>query len=187
MEIEELGVKGAWIARSPIHKDNRGYFREWFKAREIEIAMGRSFDVQQGNLSSSNKGALRGIHYSLAKKGQGKWITSISGSVWDVVVDIRPSSPTFKKWIGTELNSKTGDALFISEGLGHGFISLEDNSTVVYLLTSNYSPSEEFTIHPLDSELAITWPLENPSLSLKDSSAPTLREQLHFGNLGFEM
>jgi dTDP-4-dehydrorhamnose 3,5-epimerase len=186
MEIEELGIKGAWIARAPIHKDDRGYFREWFKAREIEIAMGRSFDVQQGNMSSSNKGVLRGIHYSLAKRGQGKWITSISGSVWDVVVDIRPSSPTYKKWIGTELNSNTGDALFISEGLGHGFISLEDNSTVVYLLTSNYSPSEEFAIHPLDSDLAIAWPIENPSLSLKDASAPTLREQLYSRNLGFE-
>ena len=185
MEIEELGIKGAWIARSPIHKDDRGYFREWFKAKEFEIAMGRSFDVQQGNMSSSNKGVLRGIHYSLAKRGQGKWITAISGSVWDVVVDIRPSSPTYKKWIGTELNSNTGDALFISEGLGHGFISLEDNSSVVYLLTSNYSPAEEFGIHPLDSELAITWPIGNPSLSLKDASAPTLREQFHFGNLGF--
>jgi dTDP-4-dehydrorhamnose 3,5-epimerase len=187
MEIEELGIKGAWIARSPIHKDDRGYFREWFKAKEIAIAMGRSFDVQQGNMSSSNKGVLRGIHYSLAKSGQGKWITAISGSVWDVVVDIRPSSPTYKKWIGTELNSKTGDALFISEGLGHGFISLEDNSSVVYLLTSNYSPAEEFGIHPLDSELAISWPFENPSLSLKDASAPTLREQLQFGNLGLEI
>ena len=187
MEIEELGIKGVWIARSPIHKDDRGYFREWFKAREIEIAMGRSFDVQQGNMSSSKKGVLRGIHYSLAKSGQGKWITSISGSVWDVVVDIRPSSPTYKKWIGTELNSNTGDALFISEGLGHGFISLEDNSTVAYLLTSKYSPADEFAIHPLDSELAITWPFENPSLSHRDASAPTLQEQFLSGNLGFEM
>ena len=187
MEIEELGIKGAWIARSPIHKDDRGYFREWFKAKEIEIALGRSFVVQQGNISSSNKGVLRGIHYSLAKGGQGKWITCISGSVWDVVVDIRPFSSTYKKWIGTELNSNSGDALFISEGLGHGFISLEDNSTVAYLLTSKYSPAEEFAIHPLDSELAITWPLENASLSLKDASAPSLREQLSSGNLGFEM
>ena len=149
--------------------------------------MGRSFDVQQGNMSSSKKGVLRGIHYSLAKSGQGKWITSISGSVWDVVVDIRPSSPTYKKWIGTELNSNTGDALFISEGLGHGFISLEDNSTVAYLLTSKYSPADEFAIHPLDSELAITWPFENPSLSHRDASAPTLQEQFLSGNLGFEM
>ena len=187
MEIEELGIKGAWIARSPIHKDDRGYFREWFKAGEIKIALGRSFDVQQGNISSSNRGVLRGIHYSLAKEGQGKWITCISGSVWDVVVDIRPSSTTYRKWIGTELHSGSGDALFISEGLGHAFISLEDNSTVAYLLTSKYSPAEEFAIHPLDPELAITWPLQNPSLSLKDGSAPTLQEQLSSGNLEFEM
>ena len=186
MEIEELEIKGAWIARSPIHKDDRGYFREWFKSGEIEIALGRSFDVQQGNISSSNKGVLRGIHYSLAMGGQGKWITCISGSVWDVVVDIRPSSPTYRKWTGTELNSNSGDALFISEGLGHGFISLEDNSSVAYLLTSEYSPAEEFEIHPLDPELGITWPLENPSLSLRDAAAPTLQHQLSFGNLQFK-
>lgn len=186
MKIEELGIKGAWIARSPMHEDYRGYFREWFRAGEIEMALGRGFDVQQGNISSSKKGVLRGIHYSLAKEGQGKWITCVSGSIWDVVVDIRPFSPTYKKWIGTVLNSNSGDALFISEGLGHGFISLEDNSTVVYLLTSKYSPSEEFEIHPLDPELGITWPLENPFLSLRDGTAPTLQEQLSSGNLGSE-
>lgn len=183
MEIIELGIKGAWLAKSQIHHDHRGYFREWFKGEDIENALGRGFDVQQANISSSNKGVLRGIHYSSATNGQGKWIACISGSIWDVVVDLRPTSLTFKKWVGVELNSSDGEALFISEGLGHGFVSLEDNSIITYLLTSKYSPSEEFEIHPLDPELAIRWPINQLLLSAKDEAAPTLKTQLSAGNL----
>lgn len=183
MEIEELGIKGAWIARSPIHNDDRGYFREWFKDLEIEAAIGRRFNVRQANVSSSNKGVLRGIHYSIAKEGQAKWITCISGAIWDVVVDIRQSSPTFMKWVGVDLRANSGDSLFVSEGLGHGFVSLEDNSTVAYLLTSQYSPSEEFEIHPLDPDLAIAWPLEELLLSAKDKAAPSLQTRLSMGGL----
>ena len=105
MKIKELGIKGAWLAHSPIHHDRRGYFREWFKEADIETTIGRNFEVQQANISSSNKGVLRGIHYSLTPNGQGKWITCISGVIWDVVVDLRPSSSTFKKWLGIELNA----------------------------------------------------------------------------------
>lgn len=183
MEFEEVGINGAWLVRSPVHNDERGYFREWFKASEIATATGLAFHAQQANISSSKKGVLRGIHYSLASEGQGKWITCISGSIWDVVVDIRPTSPTFKKWVGFELNAMSGDSLFISEGLGHGFISLEHHSTVAYLLTSKYEPLKEFEIHPLDPDLAIDWPLKQKLLSPKDATAPTLQQQLTAGNL----
>ena len=181
MDIEELGIKGAWLARSPIHDDNRGFFREWFKAEEITNVLGRTFDVQQANISFSNKGVLRGIHYSLASRGQGKWITCVTGSIWDVVVDIRPSSPTFRKWIGIELNAKRGDAFFISEGLGHGFVALEDATNIVYLLTSPYSQADEFGIHPLDPDLSIAWPIKNVSLSNRDATAPSFRDQQKSG------
>ena len=183
MEIKEVGIMGAWLAQSPLHVDTRGYFREWFKSDVIENILGRGFTVEQANISSSNKGVLRGIHYSLAIEGQGKWITCISGSIWDVVVDIRPSSPTFKKWIGIELNANSGDSLFVSEGLGHGFISLEDNSVVAYLTTSKYSPDDEHEIHPLDPQIGIAWPIANPLLSAKDGSALTLQEQVASGKL----
>jgi dTDP-4-dehydrorhamnose 3,5-epimerase len=183
MEIEELEIKGSWLARSPVHHDDRGYFREWFKSKELELATGFQFSVEQANISVSNKGVLRGIHYSLAKEGQGKWVTCVSGSVWDVIVDIRPGSPTFKRWIGIELTGGSGDSILISEGLGHGFISLEDKSTIAYLLTSKYSPNNEFEISPLDPELNISWPKTHLFLSEKDLSAPTLKEQLDSGNL----
>lgn len=183
MQIEELGIEGVWIARSPIHQDERGFFREWFKSDEIKTLLGRTFEVKQANISSSKKGVLRGIHYSQAREGQGKWVICVSGSIWDVVVDIRPSSPTFKKWIGIEMKGDRGDALFISEGLGHAFIALEDNSHIAYLLTSPYSPADEFEIHPLDPDLAIAWPIENVSLSTKDAAAPSFREQYESGRL----
>lgn len=182
MEIEELGIKGAWVARSQVHHDDRGYFCEWFKSEEIYSATGLNFSVEQANISSSKKGVLRGIHYSVAGQGQGKWLTCVAGSIWDVIVDIRPASPTFKKWFGVELVGGSGDAVFISGGLGHGFVSLEDKTSVAYLLTSKYSPKEEFEISPFDPELNISWPNTELFLSEKDSLAPTLRELLNNGN-----
>lgn len=183
MEIEKLGIEGVWLWRSPIHSDERGYFREWFRSSDIESSMGRKLQIAQSNISMSNRGVLRGIHYSLAPQGQAKWITCIAGSIWDVAVDLRATSPTFGKWIGVTLTAGSGNALFISEGLGHGFISLEDNSVVSYLLTSPYSPSEEFEINPLDPELRIEWPLAERLMSQKDENAPTLRLRLAEGNL----
>jgi dTDP-4-dehydrorhamnose 3,5-epimerase len=178
MELEELGIKGAWLARSPIHKDERGFFREWFKSSDLETVINRNFKVAQANISISNKGVIRGIHFSAAKGGQGKWITCAAGAIWDVVVDIRPDSPTFKKWVGTELRPDKGEAIFISEGLGHGFVALEESSIITYLLTSEYSEQFEFGVHPYDSELGINWPVKDPFLSAKDANSPTLNELL---------
>jgi dTDP-4-dehydrorhamnose 3,5-epimerase len=184
MDIEELGIKGAWIARSPVHHDDRGYFREWFKHDDLVTETGVDFQSQQGNFSYSDKGVLRGIHYSSAPEGQSKWITCMSGAIWDVVIDIRPESATFKKWVGVELTELNGEAIFISGGLGHAFIALEEKTLVSYLLSSNYSPQEEFTISPFDPELGIIWPNMDFKLSERDLEAPTLAQQIIMGNLG---
>ncbi len=183
MELEKLSIDGAWIGRSIIHEDPRGSFREWFKEGDIERVIGRKFALAQANVSRSNLGVVRGIHYSLALAGQGKWIACVSGSIWDVVVDIRPSSPTFKSWIGVNLRGDAGEALFVSEGLGHGFISLEEDTVVAYLLTSPYSPEEEYEINPMDPDLAIEWPGVEHLVSSKDALAPTLAERLAQGKL----
>ena len=183
MEIEKLGIEGVWFARSPVHSDDRGSFREWFKAEDIELKTGRKFNVAQSNISISDCDVLRGIHYSLAPAGQGKWITCVSGSIWDVVVDVRPTSPTYKKWISFTLEGGKGEALFISEGLGHGFLSLQNESIVSYLLTSPYSPTNEFEINPLDPELAITWPGSNFRMSPKDLETPSLVSRKKAGQL----
>jgi dTDP-4-dehydrorhamnose 3,5-epimerase len=183
VKIEKLSIEGAWIAKSPLLTDNRGYFREWFSLEQISSTLGLAFDVKQANMSSSKKGVIRGIHYSIVEEGQSKWVTCVSGLIWDVVVDLRPNSPTFKSWLGVYLSPSTGDSLLISEGLGHGFVSLEENSEIVYLLNSPYSPSKEFAIHPLDPDLGIDWPIQNIVLSNRDSTAPSFREQLESGKL----
>lgn len=188
MEIKSLGIDGAWLASSPVHADERGSFREWFKLSEIKDVSGLDFSVAQSNISTSKKGVLRGIHYSLAKGGQAKWVTCVSGHVIDVVVDIRPASPTYKKYELIDLKGGEGRAVLVGAGLGHGFLSLEEGSIVSYLLDSPYSPSDEFEINPLDPELGIKWPLEliggmGLILSPKDAQAPSLAERAAEGKL----
>jgi dTDP-4-dehydrorhamnose 3,5-epimerase len=185
MKLTPLGIEGAWLVESPIWSDDRGFFREWFTSKSIEQAVGHEFNVEQANISSSLKGSLRGIHYSLAANAQAKWVTCVSGLIKDIIVDIRPNSKTYRNWIEIELSGTSGNALLIDAGLGHGFVSLADVSTVAYLLSSPYSPSEEFEINPFDPALAINWGIENSKLifSDKDRNAPTLHERAMQGKL----
>ena len=185
MELTRLGIEGVWLAEFPVWSDDRGFFREWFKTEEINNATRRNFNVEQANISLSIKGTVRGIHYSLAAKGQAKWVTCVSGSIKDVIVDIRPNSKTFGKWVEVELSGTSGKAVLIGEGLGHGFISLADVSTVAYLVSSPFSPSEEFEINPLDPAVGINWglPLSELKISDKDKNAPTLEDLKKEGKL----
>jgi dTDP-4-dehydrorhamnose 3,5-epimerase len=185
MELTPLSIEGVWLAESPVWTDERGFFIEWFKSDDINKATGFQFVLEQANVSLSSRGTLRGIHYSTAPRGQAKWITCVSGSIWDVVVDIRPNSPTFNQWISIELTSGSGKAVFISEGLGHGFLALEDKTVVAYLVTTSYSPSDEHEINPLDKEIAIEWPIpiSQIKISKKDSEAPTLAQVIESGEL----
>ena len=185
MELNPLGIEGAWVAESPVWGDERGFFREWFKNSDISRVTGRDFSVAQANISSSARGVVRGIHYSLAEGGQAKWVTCVSGSIRDVIVDIRLSSPTYGKSVVVELSSASGNAVFIGEGLGHAFVSLEDASTVAYLVSSPFSPTDEYEINPLDPELGIEWelPVGELRLSPKDAAAPTMAERAIQGKL----
>ena len=185
MKLTPLGIQGAWLAESPVWSDERGFFREWFKSEDITNATGRSFGIEQANISVSSAGTLRGIHYSTAPRGQAKWITCISGSIKDVIVDIRPGSPTFGLWIEVELSGDSGNALFISEGLGHGFLALQDNTAVAYLVSTPFSPSDEFEINPLDEKIGINWGMSTTELKIsdKDKNAATLSERFNEGNL----
>ena len=155
MNLQELAISGAYVAESRLFSDERGFFREWFKSEEIKIATGREFGIEQANISLSSAGTLRGIHYSIALRGQAKWITCVSGSIQDVVVDIRPDSKTFGQWIDVELKGDSGKAVLISEGLGHGFLALEDNTAVSYLVSTPFSSTDEFEINPLEEEIGI--------------------------------
>ncbi len=185
MKITPLGIEGAWLAESPVWSDERGFFREWFKAEDVKSATGRDFGIEQANISVSSSGTLRGIHYSIAPQGQAKWITCVSGSIKDIIVDIRPTSETYGNWIEVKLNGDSGKAVFISEGLGHGFVALEDNTAVAYLVSTPFSPTHEFEINPLDVKIGINWGMDLSKLRIsdKDKNAPTLSERLDEGKL----
>lgn len=176
MKFEKTGIEGAWLVKSTQLIDNRGAFREWFRFQDNLEITGSRFDVMQSNFSISNKGVIRGIHYSLNPFGQWKWVTCLAGSIFDVVVDIRPKSPTFGKVETLELSPENGIGVLIQANLGHAFQAKSDNSIVVYNITSEYNPEFEHGINPLDLDLKIRWPIKNVTLSSKDESAPTLNE-----------
>jgi dTDP-4-dehydrorhamnose 3,5-epimerase len=185
MKLTPLGIDGAWLAESPVWSDDRGFFREWFKSEDVKAVTGREFGIEQANISLSSAGTLRGIHYSIAPQGQAKWITCVAGSIQDVIVDIRPDSKTFGQWVDVELKGDSGKAVLISEGLGHGFLALEENTAVAYLVSSPFSPTDEFEINSLDEKIGIKWGMDFGSLKIsgKDKIAPTLAERLAEGKL----
>jgi dTDP-4-dehydrorhamnose 3,5-epimerase len=185
MHISPTKLSDVLLIKPRVFRDDRGFFREWFKSESIKTATGRDFGIEQANISLSSKGTLRGIHYSIAPRGQAKWVTCVSGAIKDVIVDLRPGSQTFGKWIDVELRGDSGKAVFIGEGLGHGFIALKENTAVAYLVSTPFSPTHEFEINPLDEKVGINWgmPLINLKISDKDKNAPTLAERLTEGKL----
>lgn len=153
--IEELPIHGAWKIAPRKFLDNRGVFHEVFKLSSFQSATGKKLDIKQMNQSESRKGVIRGIHFADNPPGQAKYISCSKGRVWDVIIDIRVGSPTFGEWCGVELSAANSCAVFISEGLGHAFLSLEEGSVVSYLCSEEYSPTGEHQINPLDLDLSI--------------------------------
>lgn len=183
MTYRELAVPGAWEITPTQHGDPRGVFLEAFQGGPFAEATGHRFDLQQANISVSAAGVLRGIHFADVPPGQAKYVTCPKGAVLDVVVDIRVGSPTFGTWDAVLLDDVDRRAIYLGEGLGHAFLSLEDGSTVMYLCSTGYSPGREHGIHPLDPEVGIDWPTQardgspiTPQLSEKDLAAPSLAE-----------
>jgi dTDP-4-dehydrorhamnose 3,5-epimerase len=179
MKITPLVIEGSWVADLEVHSDIRGSFQEWFKFDEILTMTGYQFETNQANFSKSSKNVIRGIHYSLAKGGQAKWITCFSGAIRDFIVDIRLGSPTYGQWTSIELSENNPKAVLIGEGLGHAFMALEDKTCISYLLNSKYSIHEEFQINPFDISLGIEWGANKDSVILSDNDllAPTLSTQ----------
>jgi len=179
MKVRELDIPGAWEITPEIHGDARGLFFEWLTDRGFTGFAGHSFDVRQANCSVSAAGVLRGLHFAQLPPSQAKYVTCVSGSVFDVVVDIRLGSPTFGRSDSVVLDDTDHRTIYLSEGLAHGFLALQDNSTVMYLCSAEYNPQREHTICATDPALAIDWPLVDgavPSLSDRDAVAPSLDE-----------
>jgi len=178
MEINKLSISGAWQTFSPIMEDHRGYVKETFSFSNNVEKTGLSFNVAQSIFTKSKKGVIRGIHYSLNPLSQWKWITCVSGSILDVVVDIRTGSPTFGLHEEVLLSDTNGMGILLQSNLGHAFQSLTENAIVVYNLSTEYTPEFEKSINPLDKLINIKWPISEQILSEKDINSPTLQGQI---------
>lgn len=183
MQTRELSVPGAFELTPTIHGDARGAFLEWFRADTFTELTGHRLDLAQANLSVSAAGTLRGIHYAQLPPSQAKYVTCMRGAALDVVVDIRVGSPTYGRWDAVLLDDVDRRAVYLSEGLGHAFMALADDTVVGYLCSTPYAPGREHGVHPLDPAIGIEWPTAaadgsplRPILSEKDQAAPTLAQ-----------
>lgn len=156
------------------HVDARGALLELYKYSEFS-AFGITEHFVQDNWSRSVQGVLRGLHYQTGPSGQSKLVCTTRGEIFDVAADVRPSSPTYRRWIGTRLSADLGTALYIPRGFAHGFCVLTDFADVMYKMTAEHSPQHQGGIIWNDPELGITWPLSEPILSQRDATLPLLR------------
>lgn len=178
MAVHETNIAGVWELTPRQHPDSRGLFFEWFTDGELSALTGHRFDLRQANCSVSTAGTLRGLHFAELPPGQAKYVTCVSGAVFDVAVDIRVGSPTFGDWHSSLLDTHSRRSVYLPEGLAHGFLALQDNSTVMYLCSAPYNPQREHTIVATDPALAIDWPIpaDEWRLSERDASAPGFDE-----------
>ncbi len=176
MPFQETQIEGVKLFVPRVFEDDRGLFYESFRHDEA-LAAGFDFSVAQVNNSVSHKGVLRGIHFKQNPPGQQKFVSVPRGAIYDVVIDLRKSSPTFADWQGFELNDRNRHSLLIGNGIGHALLSLEDNSVVSYLCDTVFEPALEHGINPLSA--GIDWQsvakehdIEVFRISAKDESAP---------------
>jgi len=175
LRVRELAVPDAFEVTPTQHADDRGAFLEIYRDSVLVEAVGHPLDLKQANCSVSRRGALRGIHFADVPPGQAKYVTCVAGAGLDVVVDLRVGSPAFGTYDVVRLDTADRRAVYVAEGLGHAFLALTDDATLLYLLSETYAPTRERAVHPHDPDLSIDWPRDlTPTLSPKDAAAPTL-------------
>ncbi|HZM78189.1 MAG TPA: dTDP-4-dehydrorhamnose 3,5-epimerase [Candidatus Limnocylindrales bacterium] len=174
--MRALSIEGAWVWESEQHPDDRGSFHEFYRDSTFaEVTGGAPMHLAQANCSISRAGVIRGVHYVDYPPSQAKYITCLRGAVFDVVVDVRVGSPTFGRWEAVRLDDRAYRCVFIAEGLGHAFMALTEDATLLYLLSERYAPQREGIVNALDPALGIEWPQGFDRLmSTKDATAPTL-------------
>ena len=182
VEHDIAGIKGLCVIEPTVHGDKRGYFTETYNRRDMAEA-GLDYEFVQDNQSSSVKGVLRGLHFQIHYP-QTKLVRVIRGAVYDVAVDIRPKSTTFKKYVKVELSQENKNMLFIPAGFAHGFVSLSDDVELLYKTSNEYKLQADCGILWNDKDLNIDWGIDfEPILSDKDKNQKTLRELINEGIL----
>lgn len=166
-----LAIPDVILIEPKAFPDDRGYFFESFKASDFEKANLPTLFVQD-NFSFSKKNVIRGLHYQKEPKAQGKLVSVLKGGVWDVAVDIRRESSTFRKWVAAELHDQNHAMLYIPPGFAHGFVALTEEVHLLYKCTNEYEPQADAGIRWNDPIIAVPWPISNPIVSEKDCKLP---------------
>jgi dTDP-4-dehydrorhamnose 3,5-epimerase len=172
-----LAIPDVLLLEPRVFHDDRGWFYESFNARTFADATGLDVAFVQDNHSLSSRGVVRGLHYQLPPAAQGKLVRAVTGSIFDVAVDIRRSSPTFGQWVAETLGAENKRQMWVPAGFAHGFVALEDGTEVLYKTTDFYDKASERSIRWDDPTLAIAWPRDlTPLLADKDAAAPLLKD-----------
>jgi NDP-hexose 3,5-(Or5-) epimerase len=184
MLVRETAVPGAYVLTPEHLHDERGSFYESMRASELEDLLGRRFVPRQINYSVSKRNTLRGIHSVTVPPGQAKYVSCVRGVLRDIVVDLRIGSPTYGKYETNVLDADSGTQVYVPEGVGHGFLTLTDDATICYVLSSEHVPGTQVDINPLDPDLGLPWGFtEPPLMSPKDAGAPTAAQAAELGLL----
>lgn len=170
MIFTPLSLAGAWAIAPESRSDDRGFFARTFCRREFG-EHGIDAEIVQCNVSHNRRRAtLRGMHFQVAPRAEGKLVQCAAGAVYDVLLDLRPESPTFRQWEGHELSAENRRMLWIPEGFAHGFQTLRDDTDVLYFMTESFSPEHARGVRWDDPAFGISWPLRDPVLSERDRS-----------------
>ncbi|MFN2225589.1 MAG: dTDP-4-dehydrorhamnose 3,5-epimerase [Anaerolineae bacterium] len=171
----QLEIPGLVLVEPQRLGDERGFFMELFKASEF-ADQGLPPAFVQDNLSHSTRGVLRGLHYQVQPRAQGKLLTALSGRIFDVAADIRHGSPTYGRWLGVELTAENGIMFYVPPGFAHGYCVLSHSATLLYKVTDEYAPECERGIIWNDPQIGVEWPITEPLLSPRDADLPPLHE-----------
>ena len=175
MKVVRTALNGCLILEPQIFSDERGNFFESFSVQKFRNATGVLLNFVQDNQSFSHAKVLRGLHFQI-EQPQGKLVRVVSGSVWDVAVDLRRSSPTFAQWVGVDLSAENQRMFWVPPGCAHGFVVTSESATFLYKTTDYYAPAHERTIAWNDPSLAITWPVPDPIVNAKDAAGLSFKQ-----------
>ncbi len=179
MKFSETIIPGAYTIELEKIEDSRGFFSRLFCEREFdELDLHKNFK-QVNNSYSKYKGTLRGIHFQIKPKSESKLVRCLKGSLFDVIIDLRKGSPTYKKWFGDILSSENRKMMYVPEGFGHAFLTLEDDTEAIYFVSESFSPEHERGLHWDDKNIGIEWPIKPIIISEKDSKNPLFDSSIH--------
>lgn len=179
MRIEPAPLDGAATIELDLRGDERGFFARMFCEKEFAAAGLETRFVQANNSSNAQRGTLRGLHYQLPPDTEVKLVRCIRGALWDVIVDVRPGSPSFGRWFGAELTAQNRRMMYVPRGFAHGFITLTDDSELIYFVSAFYEPKQERGLRWNDPKIAIDWPIAPSVISDKDANWPDFESDWH--------